>query len=273
MDSPPAQGRYQLHLLLWIADVCPTLKVIAMQILCLQLYLLLLLLLLLRNHGRSTGDSGSDVAENLMIETPGGDVRCVDLRASAIDLDGVPAVLVACWDVTRQRREWAQLLQTSKLAALGEMELDDGEQVTAEDDLARTLASLTTKLEAAAAGRDTGDLRERVVEIGETLRTRDQNRETALRERSELDLITRQNMMLASARTHRAAGSLVKALEVYESLLEIDESGKLARLLDDEIALVRLPLSFDGQRPPALAPAQEIGESDSALDAKLGGKP
>ena len=126
-----------------------------------------------------------------------------------------------------------------ELAGLGEMELDDSEQITAEDDLARTLASLTTKLEAGAAGRDTGDLRERVVEIGETLRTRDQDRATAIRERDELDLITRQNMMLASARTHRAAGSLGKALEVYEDLLDLDENGKLTRLLEDEVAELR----------------------------------
>lgn len=44
----------------------------------------------------------------------------------------------------------------------------------------------------------------------------------------------------------------------------------LGRPEGDEIALVRLPLSFDGQRPPPLAAAQTIGQSDAALAAKLG---
>ncbi|MCA8981500.1 MAG: DUF4388 domain-containing protein [Planctomycetes bacterium] len=125
------------------------------------------------------------------------------------------------------------------LHSLGELELDDAEQIAEEDELSRTLVALTTKLTAVASGRDTGDLKERVVEIGDTLRKRDTDRAVAIKERTELDLITRQNMMLASARTHRAAGSLDKALKVYEDLLAIDESGKLARLLDDEVSEVR----------------------------------
>jgi uncharacterized protein DUF4388 len=125
------------------------------------------------------------------------------------------------------------------LHALGELELDDSGQISAEDELSRTLVALTTKLTAAAAGRETGDLKERVIEIGETLRTRDIDRAVAIKERAELDLITRQNMMLASARTHTAAGSLAKALKVYEDLLALDETGKLTRLLEDEVAEIR----------------------------------
>lgn len=127
----------------------------------------------------------------------------------------------------------------NNLHALGELELDDSAQVAAEDELTRTLAALTTKLTAVASGRDTGDLEARVVEMGETLRKRDVSRAKLIKERNELDLITRQNMMLASARTHRAAGSLAKALQAYEDLLAIDETGKLQGLLAKEVAEVR----------------------------------
>jgi len=127
----------------------------------------------------------------------------------------------------------------NELARLGEMELDNAAQVASEDELARTLAALKTMIDMDTEDRDTGDLQERVIAIGETLTYRSVERGTGIQARDELDLITRQNMMLASARTHSAAGMLDRALRSYENLLAIDESGKLTRLLEKEVAEVR----------------------------------
>jgi len=44
----------------------------------------------------------------------------------------------------------------------------------------------------------------------------------------------------------------------------------LAKPSEDEIALAGMPVSFDLERPPALAPAPDIGEHNAALGALLG---
>lgn len=45
--------------------------------------------------------------------------------------------------------------------------------------------------------------------------------------------------------------------------------GILAKPSDDEIALVGMPLSFDGQRPPAMASAPDIGQDNERLQQLL----
>lgn len=60
------------------------------------------------------------------------------------------------------------------------------------------------------------------------------------------------------------------AAELYEHE-QTRALGILGKPSEDEIALVGLPLSFDGKRPPALSSAPEIGEHDAALRALLGG--
>ncbi len=70
---------------------------------------------------REANEQGAATISNVSLPMSSGQRRLVDMKASWIELEQGPALQVACWDVTRQRQQWAQLMQTSKLAALGEM--------------------------------------------------------------------------------------------------------------------------------------------------------
>jgi formyl-CoA transferase len=45
--------------------------------------------------------------------------------------------------------------------------------------------------------------------------------------------------------------------------------GILGKPSDDEIALVGLPLSFDGKRPPPLHSARDVGADNDKFQARL----
>jgi hypothetical protein len=124
-------------------------------------------------------------------------------------------------------------------AALGEIELDDSEQVQAEQAQARQLETLMQACAQLEEGVQTGDLVERLEALAADIRARVQQRSQRLARRAHDDLRARQDLMLAAARAHDRAGDLAQSIQQYGDLFTSDESGSLAEILAAELADVR----------------------------------
>jgi hypothetical protein len=146
---------------------------------------------------------------------------------------------------------------------LGPLDLDDADQVAAElglrDRIDALLEHLAT-LEERARLRS-GDLPDRLEVIRKDLLTRIQDRSDRLAARAMSDRLHGQDLLLARARSAREAGQYDRSLAAYEELLATDASGKLARILAEELEEVRA-------RHQALRRAHELaaeGRHDEAL--------
>lgn len=127
----------------------------------------------------------------------------------------------------------------SQLQELGPAVLDDPGQVQAEERLGELLEGVLERTLAAAPGEDGGDMVERLGLLQDELRRRAEGRAHDVAARERLDLLARQDLLLAAARAHAEAGDLERALVAYAGLCESDESGRLAELFGVEIEGVR----------------------------------
>jgi len=126
-----------------------------------------------------------------------------------------------------------------RLRELGPPALDDPAQVDGEQRLSELAESILERTRAAGLGESAGDLVERLDGLRDDLSRRGVERAQARAERERLDLLARQDLLLTAARAHAEAGELERALDDYARLVESDEGGRLAELLEDEIEGVR----------------------------------
>ena len=127
----------------------------------------------------------------------------------------------------------------ASLADLGPPALDDSAQLAGERRVAALLERLADRLKEQGADERWSAFMERLDDLESDLRRRAGERRAALAERERLDLLTRQDLWLAAARAHAAAGSHARALEVYGRLTASDPGGRLLDLLEEEIDQVR----------------------------------
>ncbi len=147
---------------------------------------------------------------------------------------------------------------------LGPIDLDDAAQVDAElglrdrtDGLLEHIATLDERQRMRCE-----DLGERLTVIRKDLLARIQDRSDRLAARTMSDRLHGQDLLLARARSAREAGQFDRSLAAYEELLATDTSGKLARILGEEVGEVRA-------RHEALRRADELageGRHEEALE-------
>ncbi|MDP6539657.1 MAG: DUF4388 domain-containing protein [Planctomycetota bacterium] len=125
------------------------------------------------------------------------------------------------------------------LDELGPPRLDDPRQTTAERRIAALLTRCGDRLREQGADEDAAPFERRLAELEDALAARGTERERALAERERLDLLTRQDLWLAAARSHAEAGDDERALEAYARLTASDPQRRLSELLAGEIATVR----------------------------------
>jgi len=126
----------------------------------------------------------------------------------------------------------------SDLDTLGDEVVDTQEQTQGEERLLRMAKSLLVPLEQRSEATVEA-LTIRLRDISRTLGLRAELRAVAREERAHEEHLAWQDRMLATARSHREAGDLTRALQAYQALIDGDESKKLAGLLASEIKEVR----------------------------------
>ena len=148
------------------------------------------------------------------------------------------------------------------LAGLGDPQIDEPEQVGVEQGLSDAIQKLQRELETNESRHSTEDFEQRLSSLARELEQRANARATMIAERDRLDKLNTQDMMLAAARAHAQAGDSARALDVYQRLVATDATGKLARLLEEEIGDVAArhdvvsrayDLAEDGRHADALA--------------------
>lgn len=125
-----------------------------------------------------------------------------------------------------------------ELAALPAPSIEDLETVRLEDALRERIGRLLDHCRQAEERSDTADLVPRLEALASELETRANERARLIAERDKLDQLNEQDMMLAAARAHAQAGDSARALDVYERLCNSDPTGRLRKILADEIAQV-----------------------------------
>ena len=152
----------------------------------------------------------------------------------------------------------------ASLAELGPPVLDDSLQVAREERLATLLRGLADRIKARGSDERWSAFAQDLGELEAGLDKRGRERALARAERARLDLLTRQDLMLAAARAHAASGASGRALEVYERLTASDTSGRLTDLLAEEMGAVRE--QFETVREArALATAGDHGSAREVL--------
>jgi len=147
------------------------------------------------------------------------------------------------------------------LETLGPVDLDDPRQVEREKELSAVVQEVADVLAPLEDADRTGDLPKRVEALGLELAQRVRDRVERIDARDRENLLERQDLMLAAARSHDLVGELGKSIEVYENLIATDESGRLQEILAEELTDVR-------RRHAGLARARELagsGDHEAAL--------
>lgn len=121
---------------------------------------------------------------------------------------------------------------------LGPPAIDASEQLHREQRLVEVITLQKETLTSHATRHDVGEYRSRLETLAAELERRARERTAMIAERDRLDRLNNQDMLLAAARSHAAAGDDERALEVYRRLSESDPSGKLGSLFAPEIAKV-----------------------------------
>ncbi len=160
------------------------------------------------------------------------------------------------------------------MESLGEVELDDPDQVERERLLAGVVRKVSAVMDGVEEEVDTGDLDQRLQEIDSELSWRIKDRIDRIEFRDREELLSRQDLMLAAARAHDLTGDLNKSIEVYENLIATDQSGRLAEIFEEELLDVRRrdkaytqarSLSMEGEHFKALELLEEEFEDPHSL--------
>ncbi|MCB9915430.1 MAG: DUF4388 domain-containing protein [Planctomycetes bacterium] len=127
----------------------------------------------------------------------------------------------------------------SEMVALGEVELETPAQIEKESALDARLTAVAAVLAEQGERKDLEKLRERVHGFQDEVHARVKERAQRLEEKQRRDLLSDQDLLLATARSHAEAGDLGRALSYYDELLASDDTGRISRLFEEEIADVR----------------------------------
>lgn len=117
--------------------------------------------------------------------------------------------------------------------------LDDAETVHAEQRMARLIGDLRNLVAERDAPLVTQGFSEDLTELEARLATRSEVRARKRQEEVRKERLQQQDILLAAARAHAQAGDLDRALDTYQRLIGLDETGKLEGILAGETDAVR----------------------------------
>jgi tetratricopeptide (TPR) repeat protein len=147
-----------------------------------------------------------------------------------------------------------------EIAALGEAVLDTPEQIAAEERLAELVRRLSdTSADSTLSG--VVGFRERLSGLSDLIDERVDERAAQRAARAREESLSLQDRLLATARSHREAGDFTRAIESYERLVQVDQKGQIAELLEREIAETR-------QQEGALARARDLAQRGGHEEAR-----
>jgi hypothetical protein len=147
------------------------------------------------------------------------------------------------------------------LAKLGSGVEEDLEQVHGETRVANLVAELRKELEGARETPEIAAFAARLDDVAKRLEQRQEQRAQSREKRLKHESLQRQDMMLATARSHAKAGDNARALAVFEQLVETDPTGKLGLLLETEMRAVK-------DKNAAIEEARALARSGKHAQAK-----
>ncbi len=113
---------------------------------------------------------------------------------------------------------------------------DQAEQIQAEERLASLSVELRGAVQQNAAhAAEAKEFLQRLDAMEKKIGERQERRKSTRTVKSQRDNLQRQDMLLATARSHAQANDYARSREAYDKLLQSDESGRLAVLLKKEI--------------------------------------
>jgi tetratricopeptide (TPR) repeat protein len=121
---------------------------------------------------------------------------------------------------------------------LGPQLEDTTAQIKAERKIARLIEELRGALVDVKGKQEAKDFLARLDEFSAVLAARDQKRADERAARDKSQNLAHQDRLIGEARAHANAGDYERSLQRYNQLLESDKTGKLAPLLEKEIAAV-----------------------------------
>ncbi len=152
----------------------------------------------------------------------------------AMDLPNPPRLLTIeeAWPLVDDLFSGLAARMENTLRDLGPPALDAPDQPQHEKRLGEAVLRQIEVLNTERTRHDSGEYRERLEALALEIERRAQARATLIAERDRLDKLNTLDMLLAAARSHGAAGDYARAVDVYQRLLDSDESRQLANLPD-----------------------------------------
>ena len=138
---------------------------------------------------------------------------------------------------------------------------DDLEQLHAEQRAAKTFADWKALLQGHESDRDVRDLEKHLADFQARLDARGDERATARAAHLKKENQAKQDLLLAAARAHAQAGDHRRSLDAYRQLVELDATGKLAKILAPEIQV-------EEKRAEAIQKARELAAAGRHAEAK-----
>lgn len=139
---------------------------------------------------------------------------------------------------------------------------DEATQVEAETRLAALSSELRTTLQQSPAhAAEAKEFLQRLDATEKKISERQERRNATRTVKSQRESLQRQDMLLATARSHAQANDYARAREAYMRLVESDESGRLATLLKKEIEKVE-------EKSNAVERARDLSRAGKHLEAR-----
>lgn len=123
----------------------------------------------------------------------------------------------------------------TQVKAIGDAVLDSQTQINAEARVKTQVTELEEVLSAEHARAEAREFEKRLLEFGQRITERQEKRAEERAQRSKQDKLAQQDLILAAAKAHAAAGDYDRALAQYKKLVESDTTGKLAGLLERQV--------------------------------------
>jgi hypothetical protein len=147
------------------------------------------------------------------------------------------------------------------LLDLGPVKQDDLEQLHAEQRAAKTFEDWKATLRGHESDRDVRSLEKHLAEFQARLDARGEERAAARAAHLKKENQAKQDLLLAAARAHAQAGDHKRSLDAYRQLVELDTTGKLAKILAPEIQV-------EEKRAGAIEKARELAAAGKHAEAK-----
>jgi hypothetical protein len=147
------------------------------------------------------------------------------------------------------------------LLDLGAVKQDDLEQLHAEQRASKTFADWKAALQGHESDKDVRNLEKHLAEFQNRVDARGEERATARAAHLKKENLAKQDLLLASARAHAQAGDHKRSLDSYRQLVDLDTTGKLAKILAPEIQI-------EEKRAGAIEKARELAAAGKHAEAK-----